>query len=54
MVKIVGQTKFFSRGKATSLREGKPVKLRIRIDLVSYLARAEGLGKYDKGVGLIQ
>ncbi len=26
----------------------KPVKLRLKIDLVSYPARAEGLGKYDK------
>ena len=28
--------------------EFKPVKLRLKIDLVSYPARAEGLGKYDK------
>ena len=28
--------------------ELKPVKLRLKIDLVSYPARAEGLGKYDK------
>ena len=28
--------------------ELKPVKLRIKIDLVSYPARAEGVGKYDK------
>ena len=27
--------------------EFKPVKLRLKIDLVSYPARAEGLGKYD-------
>ena len=26
----------------------KPVKLRLKIDLVSYPARAERLGKYDK------
>ena len=26
--------------------EFKPVKLRLKIDLVSYPARAEGLGKY--------
>ena len=25
----------------------KPVKFRLKIDLVSYPARAEGLGKYD-------
>ena len=30
--------------------EFKPVKLRLKIDLVSYPARAEGLGKYDKVV----
>ena len=30
--------------------EFKPVKLRLKIDLMSYPARAEGLGKYDKGV----
>ena len=29
--------------------EFKPVKLRLKIDLVSYSARAEVLGKYDKG-----
>ena len=27
--------------------ELKPVKLRVKIDLVSYPARAEGVGKYD-------
>ena len=27
--------------------EFKPVKLRLKIDLVSYPARSEGLGKYD-------
>ncbi len=27
--------------------EFKPVKLRLKIDIVSYPARAEGLGKYD-------
>ena len=27
--------------------EFKPVKLRLKIDLVSYPVRAEGLGKYD-------
>ncbi len=27
--------------------ELKPVKLRLKIDLVSYPARAEGLGEYD-------
>ena len=41
---------FFSLGEATSLgevkSEFKPVKLRLKIDLVSYPARAEGLGKY--------
>ena len=44
---IVGQTVFFSLGEATSLEEGnsefKPVKLRLKTDLVSYPARAEGL-----------
>ena len=28
--------------------EFKPIKLRLKIDLVPYPARAEGLGKYDK------
>ena len=28
----------------------KPVKLRLKIDLVSYPARVEGLGKYDKSI----
>ena len=28
--------------------EFKPVKLHLKIDLVPYPARAEGLGKYDK------
>ena len=28
--------------------EFKPVKLRLKIDLVSYPARAEGLGKYGE------
>ena len=37
---------FFSLGEATSLGELKLVKLRLKIDLVSYPARAEGLGKY--------
>ena len=45
-----GQTRFFSLGQATSLGEGKlwikkPVKLRLKIDLVSYPAWAEGWGK---------
>ena len=35
MGKIVGQTRFFSLGEAT---EFKPVKLRLKIDLVSYPA----------------
>ena len=30
--------------------ELKPVKLRLKIDLVSYPARAEGLGKYGTHV----
>ena len=34
------------QGKENS--EFKPVKLRLKIDLVSYPARAEGLGKYGK------
>ncbi len=40
MGKILGQTGFFSLGVATSLGEGK---LRLRIDLVSYPTRTEGL-----------
>ena len=47
MGKIVGQTRFFSLGEATSQEkensEFKPVKLCLKIDLVSYPARAEGL-----------
>ena len=47
MGKIVGQTGFFSLGEATSLGGGnsefKPVKLCLKIDIVSYPARAEGL-----------
>ena len=39
---IVRQNGFFSLGEATSL-EGKPVKLCLKIDLVSYPAQAEGL-----------
>ena len=49
MGKIVGQTRFFTLGEATSLgkenAEFKSVKLRLKSDLVSYPARAEGLGK---------
>ena len=45
--KIVGQIVFFSLGEATSQEkensEFKPVKLRLKIDLVSYPAREEGL-----------
>ena len=41
--KIVGQTGFFGLGEATSLGEGKPVKLRLKIDLVSYPALAKWL-----------
>ena len=51
MGKIVGQTRFFSLGEATSLEEGKtefkPVKPRLKIDLVSYPARAEGSVNMD-------
>ena len=51
MGKIVGQTRFFSLGEATSLGEGnsefKPVKLNLKIDLVSYPARAEGSVNMD-------
>ena len=48
MGKIVEQTRFFRLGEATSLGEGKtlnskPVNLRLKIDLVSYPAQAEGL-----------
>ena len=52
MGKIVGQTRFFSLGEATSLGEGKlwiqtcetPLKIK-KNDLVSYPAQTEGLGK---------
>ena len=47
---IVGQTRFFSLGEATSLEgnsEFKPVKLHLKINLVSYPARAEGLVNMD-------
>ena len=47
MGKIVGQTRFFSLGEATSLGEVKPVKLRLKIDLVSYPTWAEGLVNMD-------
>ena len=48
MGKIVGQTRFFSLGEATSRAEGKnSVKLRLKIDLVSYPARAEGSVNMD-------
>ena len=44
---IVEQIAFISFGEATSLGEGKlwfkPVKLRLKIDLVSYPAQVEGL-----------
>ena len=43
---IVAQTGFFNLGEATSVGVGKLVKLRLKIDRVSYPARAEGLGKY--------
>ena len=43
MGKIVGQTGFFSLGEEKENSEFKPVKLRLKIDLVSYPARAEGL-----------
>ena len=46
MGKTIGQTGFFSLGEATSL-EGKlwfkPVKPRLKIDLVSYPTWAEGV-----------
>ena len=40
--------RFFSLGEATSLGEGKPVKPRLKIDIVSYPTRAGGgrVGKY--------
>ena len=48
---MVGQTIIFSLGETTSLGEGnsefKPVKIRLKIDLVSYPARAEGVGQND-------
>ena len=40
---IVGQTGFFSLGEEKENSEFKPVKLRLKVDLVSYPARAEGL-----------
>ena len=40
---------FFSLGEKEN-SGFKPVKLRLKIDLVSYPTRAEGLGKYDKGL----
>ena len=47
MGKIVGQTRFLSLGEATTVEEGKlwiqTCKFRLKIDLVSYPARAEGL-----------
>ncbi len=43
MGKIIGQTRLFSLGEATSLGEFKPVKLRLKIDLVSYPAQVEVL-----------
>ena len=47
---IVGNTWIFSLSEATSLGEGKlwfkPVKLRLKIDLVSYPAPSGGVGKY--------
>ena len=45
MGKIVGQTKFFILGEATSLGEGKfkPVKLCLKIDLESYPVRVGGV-----------
>ena len=50
MGKIVGRTGFFSLGKATKENENsefKPVKLHLKIDLVSYPAWAEGLVNMD-------
>ena len=49
---MVGQTRFFSLGEATSLGEGKssefkPVKLRLKIDPCGFiLPERRGLGKY--------
>ena len=43
----VEQTGFFSLGEATSLGERKLVKPRLKIDVVSYPARAEGLLDMD-------
>ena len=49
MGKIVGQTRLFNLGEASSLGEGKLwIQTCLKIDLVSYPARAEGLGKYGK------
>ena len=54
--KIVGQTRFFSLGEAISLGEKnsefKPVKRCLKIDPVSYPARAEGLVNMNKATSL--
>ena len=47
---IVEQTRLFKLGMATGLGERnskfKPVKIRLRIEHISYSARAEGFGKF--------
>ena len=54
-LQLVGQTEFFGLGEATRPKiqensEFKPVKLRLKIDLLSYPAQAEGLVNMDISV----
>ena len=51
---ISAQTTAVVLTTAGTFHRFKPVKLRLKIDFVSYLARAEGLGKYDKYDKLLQ
>ena len=55
MGKIGGQTEFFSLGEATRLGEEKfkPIKLRLKIDLVSYPTRSLGLVNINKYIPLV-
>ena len=43
MSKIEGQTELFSLDMATGLEKGKPIKLRVKTDLVSHPVRTEQL-----------
>ena len=48
---VCKQKNIFRNNKECNEKENsefKPVKLRLKIDLVSYPAREEGLVKYDK------